>query len=861
MFSSLRLFVFALTVSSSIAATEIAIQSRDNRTCFLTNETISFEVRNPPAHGMTWEVGSSLKGEIAGGDRSPLITIPPHSLRSGKYQLILKSSPGGNVIATEHFFLSAGLSPERLRHLLWPDDRMAQVLADPNPTNVENAIAVFRDLGITDLPVFPTKADPNEIGAVEARYLSLGYTNFKSTPATSMAVVKRNLDLILAAGLASGLRGLPIPAPRDETQRITMENGTKHPFLPNPWDQRNIAEGIESTRALVGAVKSFPAFSTYFVSSEIEWPLDWSNSSRERLKQELGFLPIAPMVPRFSKPGVVSDDDHALRFERYFYERGQGDVARNTALTRVVKEFAPHAIVWSDPLRYNPVPDAFQTGDMVSTWTYTNPDPKYCLSIEHLRAVAKEGNRKVMNVVTLLNYPGTMKPGKMERSVQNNYISMSADRYSICQWINLSRRPDFLGTYFSQTLNPLNEDAAENPFKYNPEVLASMRRFDKDVTIPAGPLFKHLSFTPRKVALINSLAARVHGKVPRGPGYYKAFEINDMAAVLAMAQIPFDEVFDANLSDQALAGYQVIILPKADVISESTFQVLSRFIAHGGTVVVDPFFQAPLENVVRLDWEQTYRKRVNANSLATEASVERNDQGQMIKTVTGAGVTADDDQRKMETFAADLRAKLTGKFDRDLDSDSPRILLSRLTGGGISYVIAVNDHRTYDERVGQWRSILDKGLPESSKLRFKTDLPKPVVYDVLAGKKLPSILKDGWVEIEVTLASAWGAIYAIQPAAFGPLALSVTDGSKTGPKRVKVSLPAGTPSAGVQVVRVDIRDAAGKSTDYCGYYSMVRGERSIEVVPALNEPTGEWRCKVTHLASGQSAEQSFGVFR
>lgn len=852
----IRRWIFAAPLSALLSMHGAMLTTPQDRAVFVVGEPVEFRAQDLPAGPVTWRIEGLEPGLLQSERGSGTITLAPYSLRAGAYTLRLEHDgqalPGGE----RAFRVVRGLPAEAPRHLVWPDNRLGQIFADPDPARVRTAVEFLAALGFTDIPVF-SPSETAGSGAVEAKFRSIGYSNYRTVPPSSPALVRRNLDLVLAQNAASGLRGPAFVVPEDPSRRIELPDGQRDPIHANPWDERNVAEDTRTVAEALRPLQGHPAFQTYFVSSEIEWPLDWSAASRVRLEQELGFLPQPPLAPNWTADGTIAEDDRAVRARRYFFRRGQGDVARNARVAAQVKAAVPGVITWSDPFRHVPVQGAFEGQDMVSTWTYTNPDPKYALAIEHLRAVARPQGQRVMHTVTLLNYPGTLRPGTMSRDTQANYISMSPDRYLECQWINLSRRPDFFCTYFSQSLNPFNDDAATDPFKYCPPVLDAIRRFNRDVLQPAGPLLRRLEVTPRQVALINSVPARVHGKTPRGPGRYEGYEILDLAAVLAMAQVPFDEVFDENLTLAALAGYRVVVLPKADVISAGLLRVLRDFTQRGGTVVVDRFFTAPLAPVVRLDWDLTYRRLVNANNLARGEAAERDDHGQVMSVAEGPGVTADEDDRRMQAYAEDLRAKLNDRFDRELDAGSRHVLLNRLRGDGVDYVVAVNDRRGYDDRVGQWKAILDRGLAERTTFAIKSDLPHPVVCEVLSGRQLAATVEDGWIKFADEIPPAWGAIYAVLPEPVTRVGIHAPAMRRGVPSEVEITLAGASGAArGVHVVRVDVVDAAGRPTDDSGYFSVAGGAAKVRLAPARNDVPGAWRVRARLLGTGLHDEAS-----
>ncbi len=856
---------FILLAGLSFFTTKMAsaVQMENKRSVFLQSEDVEIDVSGLPANGsVAWKVAGDLAGQAkVDGEGRAVITWKKNTLRAGSYTL----EWGGSADAAEKFpfRIAFPMSSERLRHLLWPDNPVGFIFGSPDTSLVRQAVETYKGLGFTDIPVYPPKSPGDDADTLFMRH-EIGVDQSREIPPTTLPIVRKNIEEILAAGLTSGLHGPGPYSPKEEKLRIQTGEGKYNAYYPNPWLPANIEEEIRRTKEVLEAFSDLPQMDTYFVSTEIEWPMDLSPEGRKRIQEELGFQPEEVGEPLFAEKGVLSNADKALAYKLYFYRRGQGDRDRNARIAGLVKQQFPDTLTWSDPFRLLSVKDFFRGLDMVSTWTYTTPDPKYILSTESLIAVARPYGQKVMPTVTLLNYPGTLEPG--DTSVQTNwdgYIAPSGDRYAIVQWLNLSRRVDYLCTYFSMQLNVMNPDAKEKTHIYNPDLWKAMAEFDKEVVRPLGPVIKKLERVSRRVALYDGTAARVRGKVPRGPGYYPGYEILDFAAVLAMAQISFDVVFEEEVEEGILEKYQVVAVPKADVITERARDALRKFIERGGTVVVDPHFQAEIGGVIRVPWTQLYRTTVNANALVEgKQKHNRDDRMRSDGLIEVDGVTAEEDAKRMASFAEDLKSRLRGKFDRDVDADSPYLLTNRLRHGEVDYVFAVNDRRGYDERVGKFRAMLEEGLPLKTKLRIRTSLETAAVVELRTGVSTKVTAKDGWITLPVELPGASGAVYAVLPHAIADLGVKLMQREADRPALdllINIRTENKKPSMGVLPVELIVKRPDGSLWEGSGFFGVEDGSRLIPIPLARNEAKGEWNWEVRLF--GESALGRSGTFK
>ena len=209
------------------------------------------------------------------------------------------------------------------------------------------------------------------------------------------------------------------------------------------------------------------------------------------------------------------------------------------------------------------------------------------------------------------------------------------------------------------------------------------------------------------------------------------------------------------------------------------------------------------------------------------------------------GVTADEDQRRLETFAAEMRERLDGVVRRDFDCSSPRILCNMRTGGRLRYLFAVNDRRTWDERSGKYRAMMEKGVPEHGVWKIGPFAQPPFVRELLTGQT-PDCrsVGGGFYEFKLELPAAGGRIMAISETPPGELVLRAAP----LPEAFSLDLRIKDGEDTVRPVRLDIYRPDGILSEYSGVRPVRDGVLSLTVPLAAGDPEGPWRIEAADLA-------------
>ena len=227
------------------------------------------------------------------------------------------------------------------------------------------------------------------------------------------------------------------------------------------------------------------------------------------------------------------------------------------------------------------------------------------------------------------------------------------------------------------------------------------------------------------------------------------------------------------------------------------------------------------------------------------------------------GITALDDQRFMETYAKKLAAKLAGIVDPEVDCDTPKVLFNMLEYGNANYLVAINDNRTYDDRVGQYKAVLGKLLPQQTTVSIhRWEHQKLFAYDMLEQKLLEVTRHGNSWQFDLALTDLGGKMVALYPNSLENVQIQmpseITRGT-TSSLRITLQDDTSAPPSGLQPLEVAITDSQGRANEFQGYYCAKNGLLDLQFIAAKNDAPGQWAVSVTDLTAGLTAKAKFEV--
>jgi len=623
------------------------------------------------------------------------------------------------------------------------------------------------------------------------------------------------------------------------------------PPKPYPLEAEVVRFTQQATDSWMKRFHDYPGLRHVMLNSEWQTPYSVNDVLVDMAQREIGldvrdFVTgkggLVPIGADEVKDGLIEDDNPRYRFLQWWGQRGHGTAVLDTMQHDIVKQHAPRLITWHEPYRLTPVRYSHKGLDCIGTWTYGHPDIKRLCYTTYLQAAARPEGQLVQQDITLFVYgrfaiPLDQSKADLAQDFAGGdpFFTAGPDYAREAMWIVLSQRPDILCFYSAGKLSP--DKPSNDPFYTSPDTFHAIGQTCEELVQPYGPAIRRCQRVAPQVALLMSAAATWFKASSRLPGYPNEQTL-PYATLLMMNHVPFDVVLDEDIVEGALDRYRVLVMPKADTLTRSMHQRIQAFAAGGGTVIADASLRAAVPNAQITRFDFTHQLRIDGRALAK-----------------GNAVTAEEDREFMEGYARELAPLLSG-VPGAAQADSPRVLTNCLEGGAARYQFFVNDHRTYGPRFGPWKLRFELGAPQTATASVAID-GRPALYDALRRARVDYECLENRAVFPIRMTGARGKLIVSLPEAIGRVALDVPASAQAGqpvPVRVEVLGESGAILAAVLPLRVDIRDALGRKTEWGRYTATHGGLGHFIFVPALNDALGQWTVRATEWVSGKNAE-------
>ena len=552
-------------------------------------------------------------------------------------------------------------------------------------------------------------------------------------------------------------------------------------------------------------------------------------------------LPPYEKTPGFPWNRIVDHDRPELFYLRWWWKTGDGWNDLDTALSATLHQHLRRPLTtFHDPaVRVPPLWGSGGKSDLISQWIYAHPDPiKLNTALDELRAMADGCPGQKLGIMTQAIWyrsntaPIGVKvanpPEWLAREPRAEYITIAPDCLREALWCELSHQVDAVMYHGATSLlhsHPTHGYRYTNP--HSKEVLKEMC---ERVVRPLGPVVKRVPERAPRVGILQSftstLYASRHFSWGWGIGWVSELHLALQWAGLEPAVFYEEHLLDGKLPDTV----QVLFLPGAEVLTDKVLARLQELQRRGVILVGDEFTTPALMVDLRI---QSIR-RENSRPRETKAALQR--LGQSIA----------------RALAPHLPAALA--------ASNPDLVVRRRGTDQADYVFVVNDKRTFGDYVGQWKMVMEKGLPNNGSVTVRH--PAGAAYDLVGHQPVRLTPVQGGVRFQVRLAPADGTVVLLLPRPIAGLQLLLDGPLHRGrPFTVKARILDDACNAvpAILPAELTIADADGRILPGSGFYAAENGELAVTIPVPSNLPPGTITCTFRDLASGKAATTTVEV--
>jgi len=679
-----------------------------------------------------------------------------------------------------------------------------------------------------------------------ADYGSL-WTNRAVGPPAKPEVIAKNramLDDALKNGLEVVASLSPRRALESDPKNLRVDRAGK------PYERKDIAASTPEFApffqvvgmSVAKAYGDHPAFTTALIDTEVRdsSQVSFNAVDLEAYKKFAGTDIPAEITTKggvewtklkdFPADRVIADDHPILKYLRWFWTVGDGWNNLHTSLHRGVKSGSRVWTFFDPAVRQPSISGAGGGVDVISHWTYTYPDPQkigMCADQLFAMSAASGKNQRVMKMTQLIWYRsqtapiGSKAPGDVvaweDHDPEAAYITIAPMHLKEALWAKISRPIQGIMYHGWQSLVPTDSPGA---YRYtNPNTAPVLKQLIHDVIEPLGPTLMAIPDEKSEVAFLESFTSQMFAR-RGGYGSNNGWEA-DVWLALQHAHVQTDILFEETLLKNGLSGRKVLVMPSCDVLTQSVVARIADWQKKGGKIVADEHLCPGLKADFTI---QTFKR-------AKKAAEDKAKVLTLAKTLGG--------------FALPQRA----------NCDNPEIIVRTRKFGDATYVFVVNDHRECGTYVGQHGLVMENGLPSKGIVRLKAESAN--VYELTGTQFIvPKRGDDGYMSWPVELGPCDGKIFMIMPKPLLGIQLDVPENAtlnNTAKINARITTTQDAPTKAVIPVRVDIRDANGKSAEGSGFYAAENGIVELSLNLAPNEDPGTWEIRVKELASGMQA--------
>ena len=577
---------------------------------------------------------------------------------------------------------------------------------------------------------------------------------------------------------------------------------------------------------LARKLASHPAYGMININSEVRDSTmpSFSKYDKEAYRKYSGgeipelvnnkYAPYYTEIPGFPVSRIVPDDHPLLKYYVWFWKEGDGWNRMNSIISRIYHKRAKHPfITMFDPaVRCPPVWGNGGSVDVLNHWTYVDPDPVRVLStIDEMRSMAAENGKQIYGMGQLFVYRENVAPAAAEKeypaerfaAIKNErYITTPPDMLQEMIWAMMFRKISGMMFHGCNAYFPLNQKGKyANSLSGTDEKLGEILL---NTVKPLSPLVSSLPDRPAQIAVFQGIAASIFaGRGSQGNESWPYV----VYRMLQYGGYDPEMLFEEQLLRDGFGELKIIVLPHCDVLTASALKKLKEFQKQGGIIIGDEF----LVPALMPDWRLSCRELTGGINDAALVAAE--------KTLSAGKVSRENSRKLNLQRAGRTLAGILNKYVVPYaSSDNADIITSYRKGGKADYLFAVNDRRTFGDYLGIYGRVMEKGMPNSGKVRL--DRSAQVVYNVLSGEKVNFRIESGKTVVPVEFSTNDGRVFLLLDEELEKAVITVPAGVKVGSMldfEVKIYGSSGKVLPAMIPLRMQITYADGRIADLPQY--------------------------------------------
>ena len=602
-----------------------------------------------------------------------------------------------------------------------------------------------------------------------------------------------------------------------------------------------------------------PAFEGVLANSEIrdESEVSFSESDLAAYRQAFGptaefpewvtskYPPSYTTLKNFPSDRVIPEDHPQLQFYRWWWSIGDGWNAAHSAVHQGLHAQSTRKDLWSfnDPVvRCPPLWGSGGEVDVLSQWTYTDPDPlRMSLPVDELFAMAggRQPAARVMKMTQLFWSRSTTAPAEKsprdgdspakwaDKDPNTSFFSIHPHHLREAFWTKIARPIEGIMYHGWSSLVPTDGSHA---YKYtHPQLQHELTRLIHNVVQPLGPALRQVPAAKSDVAFLESFTTFAFTSKSTW-GYAGGWQ-SDVYFALQHAHLQPEVIYEQHVLRDGLRDYKVLVLSDCEVLTQPVVDEIHAFQKSGGIVIGD----SNLCPAIKADFKLvSFRRQKDAAA----------DKAQLLK------------------LAAEIRQQLDGRYQRVVETTSPNVVPHRRRAGSADYIFLVNDAREPGDYVGQYGLVHEQGVPTTADVRLRSNAA--AVYDLVTNQAVPFQREKttGALTIPITLGPCEGKLLM---AVEKPISKASVTGADEITREaqwtgiVQILDADDQPVNAVIPVHVEVFDAEGRLSEFSGYHAAVEGHLAVTLDIASNDQQGVWEVRIHELASGQRARHFFRV--